>query len=100
MTLEFQESMAINSQCMHSSLMYHNHIVTIQEPLAYLLRLDDLVDTQGSAVYPYFSRVILVDSSFFHLCHTYDRDSRHVENRRASDVLANSTYVNMVLEIY
>ena len=54
MTLEFQESMAINSQCMHSSLMYHNHIVTIQEPLAYLLRLDDLVDTQGSAVY-YFS---------------------------------------------
>ena len=69
MTLEFQESMAINSQCMHSSLMYHNHIVTIQEPLAYLLRLDDLVDTQGSAVY-YFSRVILVDSSFFYLCHS------------------------------
>ena len=83
MTLEFQESMAINSQCMHSSLMYHNHIVTIQEPLAYLLRLDDLVDTQGSAVY-YFSRVILVDSSFFYISVSH-LEIHGIENRRASD---------------
>ena len=75
MTLEFQESMAINSQCMHSSLMYHNHIVTIQEPLAYLLRLDDLVDTQGSAVY-YFSRELSWSILLSSICVTL-RDSRH-----------------------
>ena len=83
MTLEFQESMAINSQCMHSSLMYHNHIVTIQEPLAYLLRLDDLVDTQGSAVY-YFSLELSL-GRFYFLLSVSHLEIHGIENRRASD---------------